>query len=104
MPVLAIERKYGLSSHQCLYSYLDTVHSFPNMSHQVENFTVSFSDGRVLCYLIHHYHPCYVPFDAICQRTTQTVECTHTGSIVLNSSSESDGSFLNFSLKSPDQG
>ena len=65
---------------------------------------MSFSDGRVLCYLIHHYHPCYVPFDAICQRTTQTVECTHTGSVVLNSSSESDGSFLDLSLKSPDQG
>lgn len=38
------------------------------------------------------------------QRTTQTVECTHTGSVVLNSSSESDGSFLDLSLKSPDQG
>ena len=87
-----------------MYSHLNTIHSFSNISHQVENFTVSFSDGRVLCYLIHHYHPCYVPFDAICQRTTQTVECTHTGSVVLNSSSESDGSFLDLSLKSPGQG
>ncbi|CAD7672529.1 unnamed protein product [Nyctereutes procyonoides] len=69
---------------------------------QVENFTVSFSDGRVLCYLIHHYHPYYVPFDAICQRTTQTVECTQTGSVVLNSSSESDGSSLDLSLKAFD--
>ncbi|KAI5929237.1 Abnormal spindle-like microcephaly-associated protein [Manis javanica] len=68
----------------------------------VENFTVSFSDGRVLCYLIHHYHPCYVPFDAICQCTTQTVECTQTGSVVLNSSSESDESSLNMSLKAFD--
>ncbi|KAK2492808.1 hypothetical protein MC885_007582 [Smutsia gigantea] len=69
---------------------------------KVENFTVSFSDGRVLCYLIHHYHPCYVPFDAICQHTTQTVECPQTGSVVLNSSSESDESSLNMSLKAFD--
>ncbi|KAM6217298.1 abnormal spindle-like microcephaly-associated protein [Rhynchocyon petersi] len=62
-------------------------------SKKVENFTVSFSDGRVLCYLIHHYHPCYVPFGVICQRTTQTVDCTQTGSVVLNSSSDSDASF-----------
>lgn len=60
----------------------------------MENFTVSFSDGRVLCYLIHHYHPYYVPFEAICQRTTQTVEYTKTDSVALNSSSESDGSGL----------
>nr|XP_033772299.1 abnormal spindle-like microcephaly-associated protein [Geotrypetes seraphini] len=59
---------------------------------KVENFTVSFSDGRILCYLIHHYHPGYVPLDSICQRTTSTVECTQTGTIVLNSSSESDNS------------
>nr|XP_044999428.1 abnormal spindle-like microcephaly-associated protein [Jaculus jaculus] len=71
---------------------------------KVENFTVSFSDGRVLCYLIHHYHPCYVPYDAICQRTTQSVECAQTGSILLNSSSESDGSCLDLSLEELDQG
>lgn len=59
---------------------------------QVENFTVSFADGRVLCYLIHHYHPCYVPLEAICQRTTQTVECTKSGTLALNFSSESDDS------------
>ncbi|XP_067394387.1 abnormal spindle-like microcephaly-associated protein [Emydura macquarii macquarii] len=59
---------------------------------KVENFTVSFSDGRVLCYLIHHYHPCYVPLEAVSQRTTQTVECTKTGTVALNSSSESDTS------------
>ncbi|XP_044288301.1 abnormal spindle-like microcephaly-associated protein isoform X2 [Varanus komodoensis] len=59
---------------------------------KAENFTVSFSDGRVLCFLIHHYHPCYIPLEAVCQRTTQTVECTKSGSIALNSSSESDSS------------
>jgi abnormal spindle-like microcephaly-associated protein len=65
---------------------------------------VSFSDGQVLCYLIHHYHPCYVPFGAICQRTTHTVECTQTGAVVLNSSSESDDSTLDTSLKALDHG
>lgn len=48
-----------------------------------------FSDGRVLCHLIHHYHPCYVPLEAVCQRTTQTVECSRTRTVVLNSSSSS---------------
>ncbi|XP_029474259.1 LOW QUALITY PROTEIN: abnormal spindle-like microcephaly-associated protein [Rhinatrema bivittatum] len=61
-------------------------------SAKVENFTVSFSDGRILCYLIHHYHPCYLPLDAICQRTTLTIECTQTGTVALNSSSDSDNS------------
>ncbi|XP_046320875.1 abnormal spindle-like microcephaly-associated protein isoform X2 [Marmota monax] len=83
-----------------LMDWVNAVCAFYNK--KVENFTVSFSDGRVLCYLIHHYHPCYVPFDAICQRTTQTVECTQTGSVVLNSSSESDDSTLDISLKSFD--
>uniref|UniRef100_G1PWD7 Abnormal spindle-like microcephaly-associated protein homolog n=1 Tax=Myotis lucifugus TaxID=59463 RepID=G1PWD7_MYOLU len=66
---------------------------------RVENFTVSFSDGRVLCYLIHHYHPRCVPLDAIRQQTSQTVECAQSGSVVLNSSSESDESCLDLSLK-----
>ncbi|XP_047377735.1 abnormal spindle-like microcephaly-associated protein isoform X2 [Sciurus carolinensis] len=83
-----------------LMDWVNAVCAFYNK--KVENFTVSFSDGRVLCYLIHHYHPCYVPFGAICQRTTQTVECTQTGSVVLNSSSESDDSTLDISLKSFD--
>ncbi|NWS60151.1 ASPM protein, partial [Chunga burmeisteri] len=56
---------------------------------KVENFTVCFSDGRVLCHLIHHYHPCYVPLEAVCQRTTQTVECSRTHTVGLNSSSSS---------------
>ncbi|XP_058389715.1 abnormal spindle-like microcephaly-associated protein isoform X2 [Diceros bicornis minor] len=87
-------------SIKLLMDWVNAVCAFYNK--KVENFTVSFSDGRVLCYLIHHYHPYYVPLDAICQRTTQTVECTQTGSVVLNSSSESDGSFLEMSLKTPD--
>ncbi|CAM5134815.1 unnamed protein product [Eretmochelys imbricata] len=73
-----------------LMDWVNAVCGFYNI--KVENFTVSFSDGRVLCYLIHHYHPCYVPLEAISQRTTQTVECTKTGTVALNSSSESDTS------------
>lgn len=83
-----------------LTDWVNAVCAFYNK--QVENFTVSFSDGRVLCYLIHHYHPCYVPFDAICQRTTQSVACAQTGSVVLNSSSESDGGCLDLSLEALD--
>lgn len=49
-----------------------------------------FSDGRVLCHLIHHYHPCYVPLEAVCQQTTQTVECSRTVTVGLNSSSSSE--------------
>ncbi|XP_057585764.1 abnormal spindle-like microcephaly-associated protein isoform X3 [Hippopotamus amphibius kiboko] len=88
-------------SVKLLMDWVNAVCDFYNK--KVENFTVSFSDGRVLCYLIHHYHPCYVPFAAICQRTTQTVECAQTGSVVLNSSSESDESSLDLSLKALDQ-
>ncbi|XP_040263498.1 abnormal spindle-like microcephaly-associated protein [Bufo bufo] len=61
-------------------------------SAKVENFTVSFSDGRVFCYLINHYHPSYIPLNAIRQQTSQTIECSRTGAIGLNSSSDSDSS------------
>ncbi|XP_021053288.1 abnormal spindle-like microcephaly-associated protein [Mus pahari] len=91
--------RYG-DSVQLLMDWVNAVCAFYNK--KVENFTVSFSDGRVLCYLIHHYHPCYVPFDAICQRTTQSVACTQTGSVVLNSSSESEGGCLDLSLEALD--
>uniref|UniRef100_A0A8C3LB66 Abnormal spindle microtubule assembly n=1 Tax=Chrysolophus pictus TaxID=9089 RepID=A0A8C3LB66_CHRPC len=77
-----------------LMAWVNAVCGFYNM--KVENFTVCFSDGRVLCHLIHHYHPCYVPLEAVCQRTTQTVECSRTHKVGLNcsssSSSESDTS------------
>ncbi|XP_053098954.1 abnormal spindle-like microcephaly-associated protein [Hemicordylus capensis] len=73
-----------------LMDWVNAVCAFYNI--KVENFTVSFSDGRVLCCLIHHYHPCYVPLEAISQYTTQTVECTKNGTLALNSSSESDAS------------
>ncbi|XP_009072706.1 PREDICTED: abnormal spindle-like microcephaly-associated protein, partial [Acanthisitta chloris] len=71
-----------------LMAWVNAVCGFYNI--KVENFTVSFSDGRVLCHLIHHYHPCYVPLEAVCQQTTQTVECSRTVTVGLNSSTSSD--------------
>ncbi|NXW10179.1 ASPM protein, partial [Fregetta grallaria] len=70
-----------------LMAWVNAVCGFYNI--RVENFTVCFSDGRVLCHLIHHYHPCYVPLEDVCQRTTQTVECSRTLTVGLNSSSSS---------------
>uniref|UniRef100_UPI00398F6964 abnormal spindle-like microcephaly-associated protein n=1 Tax=Pristiophorus japonicus TaxID=55135 RepID=UPI00398F6964 len=62
---------------------------------KVENFTVPFSDGRVLCYLIHHYHPGLLAVDNICQRTTQTVECAQHGTVAIDTStSDSDESSI----------
>ncbi|XP_044528741.1 abnormal spindle-like microcephaly-associated protein [Gracilinanus agilis] len=90
------QRSFSLEHHnenvKLLMDWVNAVCAFYN--NKVENFTVSFSDGRVLCYLIHHYHPSYLPFEAILQRTTQTVEYAKTDSVALNSSSESDGSGL----------
>ncbi|NWU80605.1 ASPM protein, partial [Onychorhynchus coronatus] len=71
-----------------LMAWVNAVCGFYNI--KVENFTVCFSDGRVLCHLIHHYHPCHVPLEAVCQRTTQTVECSRTVTVGLNSSSSSE--------------
>ncbi|NXR51709.1 ASPM protein, partial [Hippolais icterina] len=71
-----------------LMAWVNAVCRFYNI--KVENFTVCFSDGRVLCHLIHHYHPCYMPLEDVCQRTTQTVECSRTVTVGLNSSSSSE--------------
>ncbi|NWV87522.1 ASPM protein, partial [Machaerirhynchus nigripectus] len=76
-----------------LMAWVNAVCGFYNI--EVENFTVCFSDGRVLCHLIHHYHPCYLPLEAVCQRTTQTVECSRTVTVGLNSSSSESDTSLN---------
>ncbi|XP_055073870.2 abnormal spindle-like microcephaly-associated protein [Misgurnus anguillicaudatus] len=75
-----------------LLDWVNAVCEFYNL--KAENFTVSFSDGRVLCYLIHHYHPGYLPVENVQHKTTQTIECGQRGRVELNnSSSESDCSF-----------
>ncbi|XP_049443547.1 abnormal spindle-like microcephaly-associated protein isoform X2 [Epinephelus fuscoguttatus] len=75
-----------------LMGWVRAVCDFYNL--RVENFTVAFSDGRVLCYLIHHYHPSLLPEEAVSHSTTQTVECSPRGRLELNcSASDSDNSF-----------
>ncbi|XP_073332117.1 abnormal spindle-like microcephaly-associated protein [Pagrus major] len=75
-----------------LLDWVRAVCDFYNL--KVENFTVAFSDGRVLCYLIHHYHPSLLPEEAVSHGTTQTVECSPRGRLELNcSASDSDNSF-----------
>ncbi|WAQ95520.1 ASPM-like protein [Mya arenaria] len=39
---------------------------------QIENFTVSFSDGRALCHIMHYYQPGLLPLAAIRNETTVT--------------------------------
>jgi abnormal spindle-like microcephaly-associated protein len=41
---------------------------------EVNNFTSSFSDGRVFLYLLHHYCPQIVPRGGIADRTTATID------------------------------
>uniref|UniRef100_A0A3P8TB49 Calponin-homology (CH) domain-containing protein n=1 Tax=Amphiprion percula TaxID=161767 RepID=A0A3P8TB49_AMPPE len=75
-----------------LMDWVRSVCDFYNL--KVENFTVTFSDGRVLCYLIHHYHPSLLPEASVSHSTTQTVECSPRGRLELScSASDSDSSF-----------
>ena len=62
---------------------------------QVENFTVSFSDGRALCYLVHHYHPSLLKIEDVCTNTTLTYDekpSVHLGT----PGSSSDDSFTSY--------
>lgn len=55
---------------------------------------MTFSDGRVLCYLIHHYHPGLISEESVHRSTTQTVDCSSRGRLELNCSAiDSDSSF-----------
>ncbi|CAK6982094.1 abnormal spindle-like microcephaly-associated protein, partial [Scomber scombrus] len=75
-----------------LMNWVRAVCDFYNL--KAENFTVTFSDGRVLCYLIHHYHPSLLPEEAVSHSTTQTVDCSSRGRLELDcSASDSDNSF-----------
>ncbi|XP_013394208.1 abnormal spindle-like microcephaly-associated protein homolog [Lingula anatina] len=55
-----------------LLKWCKAVCAFYNL--KVENFTVSFSDGRALCYLVHHYHPSLLPLESIKTDTTQSYQ------------------------------
>ena len=54
------------------YFRLVSDHCLNPLSFQIENFTVSFSDGRALCYLLHHYHPSLLPRSLIKEQTSLT--------------------------------
>ncbi|ELT97378.1 hypothetical protein CAPTEDRAFT_220529 [Capitella teleta] len=71
---------------------------------KVENFTVSFSDGRALCYLLHHYHPSLLPLDAIHEDTTLSCHMERTSSGSSNSDGEEDSFIENWThTVSPNQ-
>lgn len=53
---------------QVMLEWCQTVCAFYDVP--VDNFTVSFSDGRVLCLLLHHYHPTLLPLDRIHMTTS----------------------------------
>ncbi|XP_038857683.1 abnormal spindle-like microcephaly-associated protein [Salvelinus namaycush] len=87
--------EHSSSKITLLMEWVNAVCQFYHL--KAENFTVSFSDGRILCYLIHHYHPSHLPADSVSHNTTQTVECSQRGRVELNSSSsDSDISFDNW--------
>uniref|UniRef100_A0A674A6I7 Assembly factor for spindle microtubules n=1 Tax=Salmo trutta TaxID=8032 RepID=A0A674A6I7_SALTR len=77
--------EHSSSKITLLMEWVNAVCQFYHL--KAENFTVSFSDGRILCYLIHHYHPSHLPADSVSHTTTQTVECSQRGRVELNSSS-----------------
>ncbi|CAJ1061171.1 abnormal spindle-like microcephaly-associated protein [Xyrichtys novacula] len=84
--------KHSSTKITLLMEWVRAVCDFYNL--KVENFTVTFSDGRVLCYLIHHYHPGLLSDQAVSHSTTQTVECSQRGRLELDcSASDSDNSF-----------
>ena len=53
---------------------------------EIENLSVSFSDGRGLCLLVHHYHPNFLPMNEIHLETTQTQQGNSNGPKNLNGS------------------
>ena len=53
---------------------------------EIENLSVSFSDGRGLCLLVHHYHPNFLPMEEICFETTQTQQGNSNGPKNMNGS------------------
>ncbi|KAJ7986238.1 hypothetical protein DPEC_G00337880 [Dallia pectoralis] len=84
--------EHSSSKIMLLMDWVNAVCQFYQL--KAENFTVSFSDGRALCYLIHHYHPRHLPAERVSLHTTQTVECSQKVRVELDcSSSDSDTSF-----------
>ncbi|KAG5275923.1 hypothetical protein AALO_G00126000 [Alosa alosa] len=76
-----------------LMDWVNAVCEFYNL--KAENFTVAFSDGRILCHLVHHYHPGQLPLEKVRQETTQTIDCGHRGRVELNNSSSDSDTSIN---------
>uniref|UniRef100_A0A3B5AND4 Calponin-homology (CH) domain-containing protein n=1 Tax=Stegastes partitus TaxID=144197 RepID=A0A3B5AND4_9TELE len=89
--------EHGSTKVTLLMDWVRSVCDFYNL--KVENFTVTFSDGRVLCYLIHHYHPGLLPEASVSHSTSQTVECSPRGRLELSCSASDSDSLDSPSLK-----
>ncbi|XP_061884510.1 abnormal spindle-like microcephaly-associated protein [Entelurus aequoreus] len=95
-PKTQVPYEHSSTKVALLMEWARSVCDFYNL--KVENFTVTFSDGRVLCYLIHHYQPGLIPEKSVHHITTQTVECSSRGRLELDcSATDSDNSFDNSS-------
>nr|XP_045613042.1 abnormal spindle-like microcephaly-associated protein homolog isoform X2 [Procambarus clarkii] len=72
---LSLLSKKESGTTETLLSYLKLWAQFTCAHYglDVDNLTVSFSDGRALCLLLHHYHPDLMPMSLINWKTTQTL-------------------------------
>jgi len=50
---------------------------------QIENFSMSFSDGVALCLLVHHYYPSFLPRDQIMMETSHQAAISGTSSCLM---------------------
>ena len=60
---------------------------------QIENLTVSFSDGRALCFLLHHYYPSFLRREDISGHTTVAASQSGAGAQPSNLDCSLDDSF-----------
>ena len=65
----------------------------PHASFQIENLTVSFSDGRALCFLLHHYYPSFLRREDISGNTTVAASQSGVGAQPSNLDCSLDDSF-----------
>ncbi|KAK4314215.1 hypothetical protein Pmani_014496 [Petrolisthes manimaculis] len=70
-----LAKKKEETSMEVLLTYLRlwTQFTCANYGLEIDNLTVSFSDGRALCLLLHHYYPDILPLASIKWQTTQNL-------------------------------
>ena len=66
---------------------------YRNCLFQIENLTVSFSDGRALCFLLHHYYPSFLRREDISGHTTVAASQSGAGAQPSNLDCSLDDSF-----------